>query len=72
MHCHLEDLLIECAETDMADVVQVLQLALAAVFVLVAASMFAGWLPSGCFGALLLTFPVVSAPCIEQQTKAAA
>lgn len=42
-----------------ANGVKVLQLALAAVYALVAVSMFTGWLPAACFGALCLVFPVV-------------
>ncbi len=41
------------------DAAQVLQLALAAMYVLVGVSAFTGWLPAGCFGALCLAFPVV-------------
>ena len=41
------------------DALQVLQLALAAMYVLVGVSAVTGWLPAGCFGALCLAFPVV-------------
>ena len=40
---------------------QVLQLSLASVYGLVALCTAAGWLPAGCFGALCLASPVVSA-----------